>query len=161
MALALHTMFHLDLRGTRGQSSVIGASSMIDSNSTEANTSNLTVFDGDAISPTSLASTHANTKPGDGRTLLKARCIRSRKGRRSQRNLGETVTVELRDGRRVSATVVDKSASGLGVKVTDSSLFHCGQRVAVRERGVRAMAEIRNLQSEGEQCRLALKLLQA
>src|SRR5262245_51420717 len=132
---------------------------MIDSNSTGANSSNLTVLGVDVISPTSLTSTNANTKHGDGRTLLQARCIRSRKGRRSQSNLGETVTVELRDGRRVSAILVDKSASGLGVKVTDSSPFHCCQRVAVRERGVRAIVEIRNLQIEGEQCRLALKRL--
>jgi len=136
---------------------------MIDSGckSTEANTSDWTIFGGGAISVQSLPSTHADINTGDGRTLLQARCLRSRKGKRTQRSLGEPVTVELRDGRRVSAVVVDKSASGLGVKVTDSSLFHCCQRVAVRERGVRVMAEIRNVQSEGESCRLALKLFQA
>ena len=95
----------------------------------------------------------------DGRELPRPpRRIRSRKGRRTQRELGEPVSLELRDGRCIPGTVVDTSASGLGVTVADHSLFHRGQVVAVRQRGMRTRALIRNVQNEAEGCRLALQL---
>jgi hypothetical protein len=90
-----------------------------------------------------------------------SRSVRSRKTKRTQHELGQPVTVEFRDGTRVPATMLDRSVSGLGVKVADSSLFHRFQRVAVRQRGMRAMAEIRNVPGEADNCRLALRLLPA
>jgi hypothetical protein len=112
-----------------------------------------------AVEIASRPSIGTNKGSADSQTLPQsARSIRSRKCKRTQRNAGQPLSIELRDGAHVPATLVDESTSGLGVQVAEGSLFHHGQRIAVRRRGVRAMAFVRNIKSEAAGCRLALKM---
>jgi hypothetical protein len=137
---------------------------MTDSDRKGANTKKCDCTDlgSDASAPEFPPSTATNTEKAGGRKLPpRVRNTRSRRGKRTQRYLGEPVTVELRDGTRVSATVVDKSASGLSIDVADGSLLHCGQVVGIRERGVRTRAIIRNMESAADTCRVGLRLLPA
>jgi hypothetical protein len=116
----------------------------------------------DASAPEFPPSTATNTEKADGRKLPpRVRHIRSRRGKRSQRYFGDPLTVELRGAKRVPATVMDKSTSGLSIDVADGSLLHCGQIVGVRERGVRTMAVIRNVVSVVDTCRVGLRLFPA
>jgi hypothetical protein len=131
---------------------------MIDSqcSGADANNSDRVVSGGNTNPFASRPSIDVNASCATGSVPAQpARCLRNRKGKRSERDRGAPVLVELRDGTRIAATLVDASASGLGIMVADPSL------VAVRQRGVRATAEIRNVQHEADQCRLALKLLLA
>ena len=115
-----------------------------------------------SAAPESPPSTATNTGKTDGRKLPpRVRRIRSRRGTRTQRYLGEPVTVELRDGRRVPATVVDESSSGLAIDVADNSLFRRCQLVVVRRRGVRTRAVIQHVESEADTCRVGLRLFPA
>ncbi len=115
-----------------------------------------------ASAPESPPSTATKTEKADGRKLpSRVRRIRLRKGKRTQRHLGEPATVELRNFRRVPATVVDESSLGLAIDVADNSLFHRCQLVVVRRRGVRTGAVIRYVESKADTCRVGLRLLPA
>lgn len=101
-----------------------------------------------------------NREKADGRILTpQVRSIRSRRGKRTQRHLGEPVTVQFLDGRSVPATVVDESTSGLAIDVADKSLFRRSQLVNVCRHRVRTRAVIRYVESEADTCRVGLKLV--
>ncbi len=69
--------------------------------------------------------------------------------------------IELGEGGRVPATILDESPSGMSIAVADHTLFHIGQRVAVRRHGMRTLAVVRSVQSEADAYRVGLKLLPA
>jgi hypothetical protein len=92
------------------------------------------------------------------RSAADVRSSHHRKGARTERFRGETVAVELRDARLISAALRDESAAGLGIYVADGTLFRPTQAVAVWRRGQRHRAIVQYVTGAGEVARLGIKL---
>lgn len=87
------------------------------------------------------------------------RLARHRNGSRTTRYQGEAVTIELRDGRVIPATIVDESPLGLALSVNDFSPFSPTQHIAVRRRGQRLSAVVRNVHVDEPDRRMGLMLI--
>jgi hypothetical protein len=88
-----------------------------------------------------------------------ARLARHRNGNRTTRYRGEAVTIEMRDGRVIPATIIDESPLGLALTVSDFSPFAKTQHIAVRRRGQRLTAVVRNVHADDPHRRMGLGLL--